>query len=56
LIESVDTREEISISQRQRILENYPWEHIAARYADVYREALESTESPHVRLEKRLHS
>jgi glycosyltransferase involved in cell wall biosynthesis len=37
---SSETRKEISDSQRQRILEHYPWEHIAARYADVYRETL----------------
>jgi len=42
LIESAPTRAEISISQRQRILEHYPWEHIAARYAEVYRSVLAS--------------
>lgn len=56
LIESVDTRRKISISQRRRILENYPWGHIAARYADVYREVLESTEAPPVGAERRLNS
>jgi glycosyltransferase involved in cell wall biosynthesis len=40
LMSSSETRKEISDSQRQRILEHYPWEHIAARYADVYRETL----------------
>lgn len=40
LMSSSETRKEISDSQRQRILDHYPWEHIAARYADVYREVL----------------
>lgn len=48
LMGSVDTREEISSSQRQRILEHYPWKHIAARYADVYRSALSSDEQAQV--------
>jgi glycosyltransferase involved in cell wall biosynthesis len=39
---SAEAREDISNSQRQRILEHYPWQHIAARYADVYRSALDS--------------
>lgn len=42
LISSADARLDISKSQRQRILDHYPWENIAARYADVYREALDS--------------
>ena len=40
LISSVDTREEISHSQRERVLENYTWDQIAARYADLYRSVL----------------
>jgi len=43
LMSSAGARQDISDSQRQRILEHYPWEHIAARYADVYREVLDST-------------
>lgn len=42
LIDSKKKREEMSQSQRQRILTHYPWEHIAARYAEVYESALES--------------
>jgi glycosyltransferase involved in cell wall biosynthesis len=42
LMSSAEAREDISNSQRQRILEHYPWQHIAARYADVYRSALDS--------------
>lgn len=40
LISNVDTREEISHSQRERVLENYTWDQIAARYADLYRSVL----------------
>ncbi len=40
LISNVDAREEISYSQRERILENYTWDQIAARYVDVYRSVL----------------
>lgn len=40
LISNVDTREEISYSQRERVLENYTWDRIAARYADLYRSVL----------------
>jgi glycosyltransferase involved in cell wall biosynthesis len=42
LISNIDERREMSSSQRQRILRHYPWEHIAARYADVYRSVLHS--------------
>jgi glycosyltransferase involved in cell wall biosynthesis len=40
LMSSAETRAQISDSQRQRILANYPWEHIAARYLEVYRSVL----------------
>ncbi|HLT90010.1 MAG TPA: glycosyltransferase family 4 protein [Woeseiaceae bacterium] len=40
LMSNVDTRREISHSQRERILERYSWEQIAARYADVYHAVL----------------
>jgi glycosyltransferase involved in cell wall biosynthesis len=40
LISNVDAREEISHSQRERILQNYTWDRIAARYADLYRSVL----------------
>lgn len=43
LISSTSARECISNSQRQRILKHYPWEHIAAEYAKVYRSAIDST-------------
>lgn len=40
LMSNVDTRREISHWQRERILERYTWDRIAARYADVYRSVL----------------
>lgn len=40
LISSVDTRKEIGHWQRERILENYTWDKIAARYAELYRSVL----------------
>jgi glycosyltransferase involved in cell wall biosynthesis len=52
LIDSVPKRAEISISQRQRILKYYPWEHIAARYAEVYRSVLTSSETATIEPEK----
>jgi glycosyltransferase involved in cell wall biosynthesis len=52
LIDSAPRREQISISQRQRILKHYPWEHIAARYAEVYRSVLASSEAATVEPEK----
>ena len=54
LMSSADAREDISNSQRQRILEHYPWEHIAARYADVYRAALDSQGTAPLRSERRM--
>jgi glycosyltransferase involved in cell wall biosynthesis len=42
LMSSAEKREDISHSQRQRILDHYPWEQIARRYAAVYRSALGS--------------
>jgi glycosyltransferase involved in cell wall biosynthesis len=47
-------REDISNSQRQRILKHYPWEHIAARYAAVYRSAIGSSDTPRVPAERRV--
>jgi glycosyltransferase involved in cell wall biosynthesis len=52
LMSSAGTREDISHSQRQRILKYYPWENIAARYAAVYRSALGSSGGAHVRAER----
>jgi len=46
LMSSAEARKEISDSQRQRILEHYPWGHIASRYADVYRDALDVGAAP----------
>lgn len=54
LISSKSTRESISTSQRQRILKHYPWEHIAAEYATVYRSAIDGNEAPAVRAERRV--
>lgn len=45
LMSDFETREEISNSQRQRILKHYPWEHIAERYAEIYRSVLDSGEA-----------
>lgn len=42
LMSSSEERKEMSDSQRQRILRHYPWEHIAARYADLYRDVLDA--------------
>ena len=42
LMSSSEERKEMSDSQRQRILKHYPWEHIAARYADLYRDVLDA--------------
>lgn len=44
LMSDFGAREEISQSQRQRILRYYPWEHIAERYAELYRSVLGSGE------------
>ena len=54
LMSSADAREDISNSQRQRILEHYPWEHIAARCAEVYRSALKPRGSAPVGTERRM--
>jgi len=40
LMSNADARLKMSDSQRQRILTNYPWEHIAARYLEVYQSVL----------------
>lgn len=40
LMSNVDARKEISHWQRERILERYTWDQIAARYADLYRSVL----------------
>lgn len=42
LMGSSDERARISDSQRQRILQHYPWSHIAARYAETYSNVLRS--------------
>lgn len=42
LMSDFETREEIGQSQRQRVLRHYPWEHIAERYAELYRSVLDS--------------
>jgi glycosyltransferase involved in cell wall biosynthesis len=46
LMSSVDAREEISYSQRERILKHYPWRQIAARYAEIYRSVLDAPNPP----------
>ena len=40
LMSNVDVYREISHAQRERILERYVWDQIAARYVDVYRSVL----------------
>jgi glycosyltransferase involved in cell wall biosynthesis len=52
LMSSAGAREDISHSQRQRILKHYPWEHIAARYAAVYRSALDESGGARVQAER----
>ena len=52
LMSSADARKDISQSQRQRILQHYPWEHIAARYAAVYRSALDCSGGARVQAER----
>lgn len=42
LMSDFETREEISQTQRERVLRHYPWEHIAERYAELYRAVLDS--------------
>ena len=42
LMSNAGERLKMSDSQRQRILTNYPWEHIAARYLEVYRSVLDT--------------
>jgi glycosyltransferase involved in cell wall biosynthesis len=56
LMSSAGTRQDISHSQRQRILKHYPWQNIAARYAAVYRSALgwSGGAHAHVRAERRM--
>jgi glycosyltransferase involved in cell wall biosynthesis len=54
LMSSVDTREEISHSQRERVLERYTWDQIAARYADLYRSVLAESRPARVRVEPQL--
>lgn len=54
LISSATARKTMSDSQRQRILKHYPWEHIAAEYAEVYRSAIESSDSAGFRAERRV--
>jgi glycosyltransferase involved in cell wall biosynthesis len=53
LIASTARRDQMSTSQRQRILKHYPWEHIAARYAGIYASVLESLEPSPAGSEKR---
>ena len=52
LASNIDTREEISYSQRERILERYTWDQIAARYADVYRAVLGAARPGRLRIEQ----
>lgn len=54
LMSNVDTREEISHSQRERILERYTWDQIAARYADLYRSVLAAGRPAQTRIEPQL--
>lgn len=54
LMSNVDTREEISHSQRERILESYSWEQIAARYADVYRSVVAEYPPSRLRVQSQL--
>ncbi len=42
LMSDFEGREEISQSQRLRILKHYPWDQIAERYADLYASVLEA--------------
>lgn len=56
LISNVDTRKEISYFQRERILERYSWEQIAARYADVYRAVLAGGRTSRLRVQSQLRS
>jgi glycosyltransferase involved in cell wall biosynthesis len=54
LMTSIDTRKEISHSQRERILESFTWDQIAARYADVYRAVLAGRKPARPRVEPQL--
>lgn len=56
LASSIETREEISHSQRERILERYTWDKIAARYADVYRAVLGASTPGHLQVESQSRS
>lgn len=51
LASSIETRKEISHSQRERILERYTWDKIAARYADVYQAVLGASTPGHLQVE-----
>ena len=54
LMSSFDTREEISHSQRERILKDYTWDRIAARYADLYRSVLAEDRAERARAQPQL--
>jgi glycosyltransferase involved in cell wall biosynthesis len=43
LMSDFEIRKDMSKSQRRRVLKHYLWRHIAERYADLYRSALDSS-------------
>lgn len=54
LTSNIDTRKEISHSQRERVLEQYTWDQIAERYAAVYRAVLVAARPGHLRPQPQL--